>query len=125
MKKVFISLLLLMCTIFTSFAARGFAAKLYGDNNVHFMNIIVDYDFNKIKVQSNKPDINYVIVSRISNVDKTIMYIKALPESIYNYGNYDAKKVETFIFDTKLSLFSTGNSNRKIRFELYELERNL
>lgn len=45
--------------------------------------------------------------------------------SIYNYGNYDATKVETFIFDTKLSLFSTGNSNKKIRFELYELERNL
>ena len=125
MKKVFISLLLLLFSISISFAARGFAAKLYGDNNVHFMNIVVDYDYNKIKVQSNKPDIDYIIVSRISNTDKTVMYINAIPSSLYNYGSYDKRKVETFVFDTKLSLFSIGNSNKKIRFELFELEENL
>lgn len=125
MKKVFISLILLVFSISVSFAARGFAAKLYGDNNVHFMNIVVDYDYNKIRIQSNQPDIDFVIISRISNMDKTVLYINAIPVSLYNYGNYDTKKIETFIFDTKQSLFSIGNSNRKIRFELFELEKNI
>lgn len=125
MKKVFLIILLFIFSLPMSFAARGFAAKLYNENNVHFMNILVDYDYNKIRIQSNQPDIDFVIISRISNMDKTVLYINAIPVSLYNYGNYDTKKIETFIFDTKQSLFSIGNSNRKIRFELFELEKNI
>lgn len=125
MKKVFICLFLLIFSILTSFAANGFGAKLYNVNNVNFMNIIVDYDNNKIKVQSNMPDIDYIIISRISNMEKTVLYIHAIQASLYNYGIYDTKNTETFVFDTKRSLFSTYSSNKKIRFELFQLEKNL
>ena len=125
MKKVFISLILLVFSISVSFAARGFAAKLYGDNNVHFMNIVVDYDYNKIRIQSNQPDLDFVIITRISNLEKTVLYINAVPISLYNNGNYDANNAETFIFDTKQFLFSTSESNNQLRFEVYNLEKNI
>lgn len=125
MKKVFLIILLFIFSLPMSFAARGFAAKLYNENNVHFMNILVDYDYNKIRIQSNQPDLDFVIITRISNLEKTVLYINAVPISLYNNGNYDANNAETFIFDTKQFLFSTSESNNQLRFEVYNLEKNI
>lgn len=125
MKKYYLVILTIIISTFSSFAARGFGAKVYDENNVNFMNIVVDYDNNKIKVQTNNPDIDYVIVSRISNTEKTVLYIRAIRASLYNNGHYDSSKEETFVFDTKNSLFTTYSSTRKLRIEMFKLERNL
>lgn len=125
MKKILIIILAIALSTLTSYAARGFAAKVYDETNVHIMNILVDYDYNKIRVQTNNPDIDYIIISRISNIEKTILYIRAIPACWYNNGKYDSKKVETFVFDTKNNLLSTYNSTRKLRIDIYELERHL
>jgi len=125
MKKYLFIVFAIMISTLSTYAERGFVAKVYNENNVHFMTVILDFDYNKIKVQTNNPDIDYVIISRISNIDKTILYIHTIPTYLYNNGNYDENKTETFVFDTRNSLFSTYSSTRKLRFETYKLERNL
>jgi len=125
MKKYYLVIFTILLSTFTSFAARGFGAKVYDENNIHFMNIAVDYDNNKIKVQTNNPDMDYIIVSRISNMDKTVLYIRVILASYYNNGHYDSSREETFVFDTKNNLFSTYSSIRKMRIEIFKLEQNL
>lgn len=125
MKKNLLIIFVLLFSTLTSYAVKGFQAKVYDEKNVNIMRIIVDYDYNKIRVITNNPDEDYKIVSRISNIDKTVLYIRAILASSYNNGVYDAKKEETFIFDTKNLLFSTDSSTRKFKIEILYLERNL
>ena len=125
MKKYKLIIFILLLSTLTSYAAKGFQAKVYDEKNVNIMRIVVDYDNNKIKVITNNPDMDYIIVSRISTTDKTVLYIRAILAGLYNNGNYDNKKEETFIFDTKNLLFSTDGSTRKFKIELLYLERNL
>jgi hypothetical protein len=125
MKKYLLVFLTILFFSFTAEAARGFAVKVYNENNVNFINVIVDYDYNKIKVHTNNQDFDYIIISRISNTDKTVLYIYAVLASCYNNGSYDKSNTETFVFDTKNDLFSTYSTTKKRRFEMFKLEKNL
>jgi len=125
MRKFLLVTLAILFFSFTSEAKRGFVAKVYDQNNINFANVAVDYDNNKVKVQTNNPDIDYVIILRYSNMDKTVLYINVILTSLYNNGHYDESKVETFVFETNKSLLSTPSSTIKRRYELCYLERNL
>ena len=125
MKKYLLFILTILFFSVNSEAASGFGARVYNENNVNFLNVIVDYDYNKIKVQTNNPDIDYIIISRINNMDKTILYIHAVLAYYYNNGSYDESKTDTFVFDTKNKLFSTYSLPKKMRIELFKLEKNL
>jgi hypothetical protein len=125
MKKYLLVILIILFYSFSAEAARGFGAKVYNENNVNFANVIVDYDYNKIKVQTNNQDFDYFIIERISNMDKTVLYLYAVLASSYKNGNYDKSKTETFVFDTKNYLFSTYSTTKKRRFEMFKLEQNL
>lgn len=125
MKKLTLITIVLFLSILQLSAAKGFGVKIYDQNNIHFMDVAVDYDNNKVKVITNDVELDYLILYRAVAEDRSFLSLRVIQVRIFNNGNYDEKNVETFNFDLNKQLFSSVGSSKEFKYEMYTLEKNL
>ncbi len=121
-KTVTTTIILIVATLFSFATDKGFKAKVYDENNSHFMTLTVDYTKWNIKINTPEFEQDYKVLFNYSTEDKSILYFDVIQVQLFNNENYDKSKVETLIFNLKKSTFSSKVSKTDFKCDFYLME---